>query len=53
MPQKISVIDIPTLLDTFSFEEIFHLIFLTATIKEKIQLTFYSRTLYDIIKLID
>jgi len=53
MPQKISVMDLPALLNTFSHEEIFHMIFISSTIKEKIELTFFSRTLYEIIKSID
>ena len=53
MPQKISFMEIPTLLNTFSHEEIFHLILISSTIKEKIQLTFLSLTIYEIIKSID
>jgi hypothetical protein len=53
MPQKISVMDLSALLNTFSHEEIFHLIFISSTFKEKVELTFFSRTLYEIIKSID
>jgi hypothetical protein len=53
MPQKISKDDISILLNTFSKEEIFHLILLASMSKQRVVLTYMSQILYEIIKSIE
>jgi hypothetical protein len=53
MPQKIAKEDILDLKKTFSNEEIFHLILLVGSNKARVELTYISHIIYDIIKSIE
>jgi hypothetical protein len=52
-PNKVNNDDIIILRVNFSFAEIFHLVYLVSTIKQKVQLTFLSKALNDINNVID
>jgi len=52
-PQKINKIDVGVLKVTFSTEEILHIILLVSNVKMRLELTFFAKNLYEIIKSID
>lgn len=52
-PHKINKVDIGVLRVTFSLEEIFHIILLVSIVKMRLELTYFAKNLYEIIKSID
>lgn len=52
-PQKISKTDVGVLKVTFSPEEIYHIILLVSVAKMRLQLTYFTKHLYEIIKSIE
>lgn len=52
-PSKISKEDMISLRATFSYQEVFHLLYLTATIKQKVQLTYLSKAFNEIMNGLD
>lgn len=52
-PQKVTKVDVGVLKVTFNPEEILHIILLVSNSKTRVELTYFAKNLYEIIKFID